>query len=124
MTTPNDTEQPTEPEHQGDDGPDWNNLFAALAAIDAVRFDPYQLLTRDEVAAHLRCTKQYVSELSTAGKLHTVRVGKRVLVPRADLEAFIRGEPPRHTDGRWPVTPSLFDTPSDGDNAAAEPERA
>lgn len=71
--------------------------------------DPYRLLTRDEVAAHLRCTKQYVSALTNAGKLHAVRIGKRVLVPRSDLEAFIRGDPALVSDGHYPPTPSLFD---------------
>ena len=107
MTTPDDAEQPNEP--------DWARLFSALDTIEALvvadtpALDPYQLLTREEVAAHLRCTKQYVSALTVAGKLHTVRIGKRILVPRADLEAFIRGEPARRTDGHYPPTASLFD---------------
>lgn len=76
--------------------------------------DPYALYTRAEVAAHLRCTKQYVSTLTRSGQLHCVRIGKHILVPRGDLEAFIRGEPPAVTDGQWPPTPSmLFDTPSE-----------
>lgn len=72
--------------------------------------DPYGLLTRKETADHLRCTVQYITELTRSGRLHSVRIGKRVLVPRASLEAFIRGEPAdEHTDGHWPPTPAMFD---------------
>ena len=77
-------------------------------------YDPYALLTRDEVAAHLRCTVAHVTTLTQAGTLYSVRVGKRVLVPRCNLESYIRGEPaPRAGDGNWPPTPSLFDDDDD-----------
>lgn len=73
------------------------------------QYDPYALLTREEVAKHLRCTTAYVTELTKSGELHSTKVGKRVLVPRAYLEAFIRGERGlRDDDGNWPSTPSLF----------------
>ena len=72
-------------------------------------YDPYQLLTRQEVAIHLRCTVNHVTTLTQSRKLYSVRVGKRVLVPRCNLEAFIRGEPVPVDDGKWPPTPSLFD---------------
>lgn len=73
--------------------------------------DPYALLTREEVAQHLRCTKQYVTKLTRAGQLYHLRIGKRILIPRVNLEAFIRGEPVPVHDGNWPPTPSLFDQP-------------
>lgn len=71
--------------------------------------DPYRLLTRSEVAEYLHCTVQYVTELTTTNRLAYVRIGKRVLVPRAFLEAFIRGESATDTDRMWPPTPALFD---------------
>lgn len=72
--------------------------------------DPYQLLTRAEVAEHLHCSVNHVTTLTQAGTLYSVRVGRRVLVPRCNLEAYIRGEPtPAPGDGNWPPTPSLFD---------------
>jgi len=70
--------------------------------------DPYALLTRAEAAEHLRVTKNYVSELTRSGRLHSVRMGKRVLVPRCSLERFIRGEAATETDNQWPPTPSMF----------------
>lgn len=90
-----------------------NDCLAGIAEwreyMQRDRADPYALLTRQEAAERLRCTKQYVSTLTQSGKLHCVRVGNRVLVPRQDLDAFIRGEPARVTDRRYPPTPSLFD---------------
>lgn len=75
--------------------------------------DPYSLLTRAEVAQHLRCTVTYISELTISGALYSVKVGKKVLIPRAALEAFIRGEPQPNLDGNWPGTPPLFPVDSD-----------
>lgn len=77
--------------------------------------DPYQLLTRNEVAEHLRCTPEYVTELTRSRKLHSIRVGKRILVPRVALEAYIRGDKFTDTDGQWPPTTALFDLPEQPD---------
>lgn len=71
--------------------------------------DPYELLTRDDVAGMLRCSLRYVTTLTSSGQLHSIRVGRRVLVPRVVLEAFMRGHPLDTANG-WPPTMSLFDT--------------
>lgn len=42
-----------------------------------------------EAAERLGVSKSYVWELVRAGRLHTVRLGKRVLVPTAALAEFV-----------------------------------
>jgi hypothetical protein len=76
--------------------------------------DPYELFTRAQIAERLHCTVGFVTELTTGRRLHSIRVGKRVLIPRASLEAFIRGEAAADTDGNWPPTMPLFDSAVDG----------
>jgi hypothetical protein len=70
--------------------------------------DPYELLTRHDVAGMLRCSLRYVSVLTNSGQLHCIRVGRRIMVPRVVLEAFIRGESLDGANG-WPPTLPLFD---------------
>ena len=100
---------------------DGNEIPISRGVLRAAARDPYELLTREQVAEWLHCSVQHVSTLTTGGKLVGIRIGKRVLIPRANLVAFIRNEPVGVTDGNWPPTPSLFDnerchdTPTDTD---------
>jgi excisionase family DNA binding protein len=50
---------------------------------------PSLLLSLPEVCKETRLGKRKVWELSHSGELPIVRVGRRVLVPRAGLEAWI-----------------------------------
>ena len=52
---------------------------------------PY--LTIPEAAAHLRCRRQRVDDLLSQGRLTRVKDGGRTLIARAELEAYLRGEP-------------------------------
>ncbi len=51
---------------------------------------PVELLTVKETAAVLRAQPNYVYELLARGDLPAVRVGRKKLVRRADLDAFVR----------------------------------
>lgn len=52
--------------------------------------DPPELLTVDEVAAHLRVNPQTIRNWIDAGKLPHVKIGpRRVRIFRRDLEALI-----------------------------------
>ncbi len=52
---------------------------------------PY--LTVPEAAAYLRCKRQRVDDLLSQGALSRVKDGARTLIARAELEAYLRGEP-------------------------------
>lgn len=71
--------------------------------------DPMQLLTREQVAEILQCSTQWVSRLTGRKALHSVKIGRRVLIPRGSLSAFLRGEQPpwESTRHRWPPEPEL-----------------
>jgi excisionase family DNA binding protein len=66
------------------------------------RVDP--LLTRDEVAALLRCSASYVSSLASRGDLHALRIGKLVRIRRSSVVKYAGGEicMPRHDDVALP----------------------
>lgn len=81
--------------------------------------DPYELLTRPEAAEALRINVSYLTHLTQTGQLHSVRIGRRVLIPRLSLEAFIRGEPSPAQDGNWPGTPSMFNRNDDEEQKRA-----
>lgn len=99
-----------EPEHfRRDESPYWTTDGETLG-------DPgrgYELLTRQEAAAALRIHISTLTELTVSGKLDTVRIGRRVLIPVAELQRFIRhgdSDPIRRGDrGAIPGgTPSMF----------------
>lgn len=79
--------------------------------------DPYTLYTRQEAADLLRINLVYLTQITKSGELHSIRVGRRRLIPRASLEAYIRGE----REPRWDYpdvetdTPSLFKAPDAAD---------
>lgn len=54
--------------------------------------DPYELFTREEAADFLRVHSSTVGKLARSGQLYSVRAGRRMLIPRAALEAWVRGE--------------------------------
>lgn len=49
------------------------------------------MLTRDEAAAALRVTPRTVSEWIKSGKLKAVKPGRRVLIPREEIDRLLRG---------------------------------
>jgi excisionase family DNA binding protein len=57
-----------------------------------------QLLLLDEVAREARVSLSTVRFWIGAGKLPSVRPGRRRLVRRADLDAFLNNGPPRACD--------------------------
>lgn len=77
------------------------------------RVDPYKLYTRAEAAEFLRITTAWLTELTNTEQIHSLKIGRRRLYPRAALTAYIRGE--RFETGvaaedtsTWPPTPSMF----------------
>lgn len=72
-------------------------VAAMLAASDVRTPSPY--LTVVEAAGLLRTTRARIDNLLSAGKLTRVKEGGRTLIERAELEAYLRGEPTG--PGRW-----------------------
>ena len=79
------------------------------------RTDPYKLYTRAEAAEFLRITTAWLTELTNTEQIHSIKIGRRRLYPRAALTAYIRGERFDPTGGlhgddtaSWPATPSMF----------------
>jgi excisionase family DNA binding protein len=80
---------------------------APRTAVDA------EVLTIDQVATLLQVHHRVVRKLLRSGTLHGVRVGTLWRIPRAAVDAFLRGE-------RWPApTP----TPGAGDAGSGEDGR-
>jgi excisionase family DNA binding protein len=50
------------------------------------------ILTIDEAAAVLRISRQSAYEAARRGEIPTIRLGRRILVPRRALEALIGAE--------------------------------
>lgn len=85
------------------------------AMTDSDPVDPYRMYTRAEAAEFLRVSDRWIDELVKSGQLYALRSGKRTLLPRAGLTAYIRGERFDPTGGitgddvaTFPSTPSLF----------------
>lgn len=76
--------------------------------------DPYHLYTREEAAQFLRCSRAWLTELTSSGRVYSIKSGRRRLYPRAALTAYVRGEQfhggglPDDDGETWPPTPSLF----------------
>jgi len=66
--------------------------------------DTREYLTRMEVAVLLRTCDQTVDKRIREGQIHAVRVGRRVLIPRDSLDAYLHrcGIEPRATPDREP----------------------
>jgi excisionase family DNA binding protein len=62
---------------------------AALVAVGQPECSPW--LNVAEAAEHLRCGKDRIYDLIALGKLHPRRDGRRVLLHRDDLDAYIEG---------------------------------
>jgi excisionase family DNA binding protein len=73
---------------------------APRPAVDA------EVLTIDQVATLLQVHHRVVRKLLRSGTLHGVRVGTLWRIPRAAVDAFLRGE-------RWPA-PAPAPTPTPG----------
>lgn len=85
--------------------------------------DPYALYTREEAARFLRVSLGWLHEMINAGQLHTIKVGRRRLIPRASLTAYIRGEKmDQGLEGdaldHWPPTASIFSALPDDERPA------
>lgn len=81
--------------------------------LELDRTDPYALYTREEAAQFLRVSLSWLHELIKTGQLHTIKAGRRRLIPRASLTAYIRGEKvdqglESEASDHWPPTVSLF----------------
>lgn len=95
------------------DGPAHSGTLPTMTETDPV--DPYRVYTRLEAADFLRVSEKWLDELVKRGDLYTVRSGRRLLIPRAALTAYLRGEkfdPTGGIDGddtaTFPATPSMF----------------
>ena len=51
-----------------------------------------ELVTVREVSGVLRCCDSTVREMLRRGELQELRVGRKVLIRRVELERFVRGE--------------------------------
>jgi excisionase family DNA binding protein len=51
---------------------------------------PKALLTVAEVAEHLRISERFARQLLLRGSIASIRIGRRVLIPRAELERIER----------------------------------
>jgi excisionase family DNA binding protein len=46
-------------------------------------------LSRPETAFYIGCSKRLVDQLTSEGKLRAIKVGRRTLYDRADVDAFL-----------------------------------
>lgn len=51
--------------------------------------EPSLMLSLDDVATHLRCSKRTVQRRIDCGHLKGIRDGRRLLIPRWSLEAYL-----------------------------------
>lgn len=54
---------------------------------------PVRMLSVQEAAGELGISRSLIYELFTSGALRSVKIGRRRLVPREAIEAFITGLP-------------------------------
>ena len=73
---------------------------------------PY--LTIPEAADHLRCKRQRIDDLLSAGRLTRIKEGRRTLVLRTEIDAHLR------TKRRSSVAPTLPHTPKHPANRAVQ----
>lgn len=64
------------------------------------------LMTYDEVAEALRCSRRTIERRVAAGELQIVRHGRRVLVAQASVRAFVARHTCRHAQDADHVIPS------------------
>ncbi len=66
---------------------------AAIIVSDGVRprsQGPQRFLTPTEAAEYLRCSRQRIYDLCSAGTLSRFRDGTRVLISRAEIDAHVQ----------------------------------
>jgi excisionase family DNA binding protein len=68
---------------------------AAMLEERAPVLDGSPWLTVDEAADYLRCSRQRIYDLRSAGRLNRHKDGSRVLVSRTELERLVASELPR-----------------------------
>jgi excisionase family DNA binding protein len=66
---------------------------AALVSTDRTGDRPPRYLTVLEAADYLRCSRQRVYDLLSQGALTRLKDGARVLVARAEVDAYLAGVP-------------------------------
>jgi excisionase family DNA binding protein len=77
-------------------------VLAELRARERERERERQYLTVVEAADHLRAKPQRVYDLLSAGRLRRYKDGARVLVKRAELDAYIAGSGTRALTAHGP----------------------
>lgn len=60
---------------------------------------PSPVLTVNEAAAYLRISRSLAFTAVRDGTLPSLRIGRRILVPRRQLEALLDGQPDAHPTG-------------------------
>lgn len=87
----------------GDEAIDRIAVRAAEIAVarlaESAQRSPY--VSIPEAAELLRCRRQRVDDLLSQRRLTRVKEGRRTLVLRAEVEAYLRGEP----TGAWTTPP-------------------
>lgn len=63
--------------------------------MTAAASSPGPVLTVDEAAAYLRISRGLAFAAVRDGSLPSVRIGRRILIPRRQLEAMLDGRQPR-----------------------------
>lgn len=71
---------------------------AALLPTAEPAVSPWLNVT--DAAERLRCRKDRIYDLIALGKLHPRRDGRRVLLHRDDLDAYLQGRPPSDSSVR------------------------
>ncbi len=54
--------------------------------------DQADVYSKKEVAIRLRISNQTLHQLTKSGALRTIRAGRRVLIPKSELERFLSAE--------------------------------
>jgi excisionase family DNA binding protein len=63
-----------------------------MAKVKSAQGARHEVLTPDEAAKELRLSRNAIYQAIAKGEVPSVRIGRKILVPRARLEAMLRGE--------------------------------
>jgi len=75
--------------------------------LGTTEISPEALLTVDEVAARLRLNQQTIRNAIDHGQLGAVRIGRRVRIRLADLDAYTQSTTPRPATEREQSAPAV-----------------
>lgn len=59
---------------------------------------PDQLITTNEAAQYMRCTRAFLWKMRKEGKLQSLSAGKKVLFERSAIESFLNKKTPGKND--------------------------